>query len=344
MCSIGSATNINPGLSSLRPALAYNGTGYGVAYHDYRVVPGHVYFARLDSAGKPVPSSEVDLGVGAYPDIAWDAAYSRYGVVWTTGGTLSLAILESNGTVVLTQQVAAAANNSIGSPRVADKNGGAFGIVWNDSSLGTHRVFLAQYNPNSCAKIGNTVTVSSGYGIEPDIAYGPSGPTPSVAWGVVWKTSPDAIVLARLDSSGAQAGSTTALTTDTNGGQTPRVAWNSNKYEFGVIWNDTGCPGPCIRFARVKNTGVQVGSTLSLVSYPSGGTYRPSIARLDDTYGVAWDVGTAGFVRIDYAGAQMSPILSAPSGSWGPDVAAAGSLFTLAWTNGDPYTAQVTCP
>jgi hypothetical protein len=77
--SVLSDAEIAPGLT---PRLAFSGGAYGIAYDSYRSGSWDIYFSKADLQGQPIPASELKLGPGSYPHIAWSSAANDWGVLW----------------------------------------------------------------------------------------------------------------------------------------------------------------------------------------------------------------------------------------------------------------------
>jgi hypothetical protein len=66
----------------LTPRLAFSGGGFGIAYDSFRNESWDIYFSKADAAGAPLEGSEVKLGPGSYPLIAWNPSSETWGVFW----------------------------------------------------------------------------------------------------------------------------------------------------------------------------------------------------------------------------------------------------------------------
>ena len=95
----------------LTPRLAFSGGGYGIAYDSYRSERWDIYFSKADAAGMPLEQSEVKLGPGSYPLVAWNPASETWGVFWRNfeasgTSTFTLARLPAAGRVEENTRVA----------------------------------------------------------------------------------------------------------------------------------------------------------------------------------------------------------------------------------------------
>jgi len=71
--------------SSEYPSLAWNGSGYGIAWHDQRSGPWEIWFAALDATGNVLGapfdiSNNVGLGDAMWPSFEWQNG--EYGLAW----------------------------------------------------------------------------------------------------------------------------------------------------------------------------------------------------------------------------------------------------------------------
>jgi hypothetical protein len=172
--------------NSQRPALAWTGTGYGVAWQDRRDDNWEIYFALLDAAGSKIG---VDLRVtddpqpSTDPSVVWTG--SEYGVCWVDR--------RDGQDEVYFARIDAAGNKIGADVRISDTpfvsvapsiawNGSEYGIVWTDGRNGQYEVYFALVDAMG-GRVGADVrlTYHEGTAYHPSLVY--DGTAFAVAWG-----------------------------------------------------------------------------------------------------------------------------------------------------------------
>ena len=132
----------NAPFDSLKPVLQWHGNGYGLAWHDERLMTSQIYFASLDASGQLASSKPLSITGGTSgawnPSLAWDG--NRYGLAWEDGRDNQLEVyftlMDASGGVLSSEiRVSEALRNSSFSPqayapRIVAGPGGEFGLAW----------------------------------------------------------------------------------------------------------------------------------------------------------------------------------------------------------------------
>lgn len=276
---------------------------------------------------------------------------SDFATAWVDGnGRLYWQRLSPDGQP-LSQPAQLATANASFSPGLA-WNGNGYGIVW----------FSAGY---FWFAVLDTNGVMQGTPTQVDVTATPDSSLyywqAAVAWSgsrycVVWFDSRNSGTTGRdvfttlLTSSGAIAVNGTPLqglpVANAAGDQTqPAVVWSAAIGQFIVAWEDDSASPSTIQTATLNQTTGAVGTPTTIVTPPSGGAARPSLAQTPGYLVVAWqdlrdpDGGgeiyatllTASGTRWGWADQRIS---HDPSGSWNASVAhRSGSQFVIFWND-----------
>ncbi|MGC4118632.1 MAG: hypothetical protein QM765_29560 [Myxococcales bacterium] len=237
------------------PQLAFDGTGYGIAWQDRRSSTDGVYFRRVDATGAEA-GGETLMGLeGYWPAIAWNG--TGYAVAWSddsasTAGSFSpdiaFALVSTTGSVAAQQTVTA-----------PDGNNYYASLAWTGSEYGLTFVSSNKYATNdnvvlarfSAAGVlqGSVVTLT-----EPDQGARDSssacwtGTDYLVTWRQPGANNTAAIAGMRVDAAGAKLAGAWALTDPLGRGWTPLVAAGATS--DGLVWQDLSGSGP-ISFREV---------------------------------------------------------------------------------------------
>jgi predicted RecA/RadA family phage recombinase len=222
---------------SIRPSVAWSGTGYALAWGDTRD-GDKIYFARLDPSGSKI-GADVRLvdppSVSTNPSLVWTG--TQFGVAFRdrrngdTGDVYFVGVSASGVKLGQEIRVTSAPTLSLG-PTLA-WTGSEFGVAWGDSPPTDH-IRFARLDPAG-NKIGVDVQVDGG----PGRANQPSLVWNGLEYGVTWTDQRDGnpeIYFIGLTAGGVRIGSDLRVTNDPGSLNSPRLAWTGTDY--AMAWSD----------------------------------------------------------------------------------------------------------
>jgi len=341
-----------------RPALAFDGENFFVAWQDNRSSYPHTYGTRVTPAGAVLDTAGIALSTVSWQEspavassgtsslVAWADARGPddiYGARVTSVG----AVLDSIGIAIST------ATNSQNEPALAF-DGENFLAVWEDwrglSDICGARVSQSgQTLDTSCIAISTARSIQE----EPAVAIGDGN------YLVVWRDDrglPSDIYGARVTPAGAVLDPQgIAVSTAASSQESPAVA--SDGESFFVIWDDYRGSSHDIYGARVTPAGMVRDPQGIAISTAAGSQAHPAIAFGGGCFLVVWE-DHRGSSR-DIYGARVTPagavldksgiaISSAADSQVSPAVVFDGADFLVVWrdcrsgSSGDIYGARVT--
>jgi hypothetical protein len=266
------------------PAIAWTGSGYGVAWADSRDGALEIYFTLLDPAGtKLFPEVALTAGeeISGWPDLAWNGRV--FGIAWTGEASgLSFAAVDRAG--LRTSPVTSVATNTAWPNRAAVTwTGEEFAVAWSGFDGGRGQVFLQRLSAAGDLLGGPAPVTSNATASEtsnPRLAWSGSG------FAVAWhdrRLGSHRAFLARLDSSGAKLGADQPLSDAVS--LDPDVAWTGQ--EFGVAWSEPrdGIERKIV-FTTADADGVPAAPAVRVSSGSQPFDY-PSLAWTGARYGIA---------------------------------------------------------
>lgn len=215
---IGSDVIISGGIGGDSPKIAWDGSGYGVTWHN----GGFVY---LDKDGNQ-PISPISLSNFFRPEIEWNG--SDFGILyryWTNGSnnqggvTTYFRRIDSSGVQTLSDKTISIADTGTS-------------FTWNGSVYGVtiHNGLFSTFDNNGIVLVDKVVITGSGLG-DPDIIWNDS------KFGIVGHTS-DKIRFMEVNSDGSINVSDTLISTASSGqAKWPNIKWSGSNY--GVVWHDS---------------------------------------------------------------------------------------------------------
>ena len=286
---------------SRNASVVWTGSGYGVAWYDFRDGNWEIYFARLDAAGNKVGSDvrvTNNTVASNFPSLVWTG--SVYGVSWDD---------RRDGNYEIYFARLDAAGNKVGSDvRITNDSsasqysslvwrGGEYGVAWYDNRDGNYEIYFARLDAAG-NKIGSDVRVTSAAGNSMD---------PSLAWtgseyGVSWLDGRDGnneIYFVRIDAAGTKIGSDVRITSNASASYDPALVWTAG--EYGVAWWDSRDGNTEVYFARIGASGTKIGSDVRITNNASTSSH-PSLVWTGSQYGVSWDDFRDGNYEIYFAG------------------------------------------
>lgn len=240
------------------PSLAWNGTGYGVAWNDTRDGSFRIYMVSLEASGARLGEDTlVSLGmtgIAASPRVVWDGA--GYGAVWhdtrdMMGLQIYLGRLGPSGTPLglETPLSGAGASEAMGGGNAMIAwSGMEYGIAFpDDPAMGGEIYFAIIDAGGAIARLASPATSTMGTARAASVAARTGG------WALAWSDSQDGdaeIRFQQLDGSGAPFGTEVPLSNDDTASIDPSVVVGHGG--FAAAWVDaTSDTTASIRFAKI---------------------------------------------------------------------------------------------
>jgi hypothetical protein len=354
--------------NDFRPALAYDGTNYLVAWWDERNGSSSpdIYAARVSAAGALLDASgiAVDTGTGfaAFADVAFDG--TNFLIVWhdDQGGSNDIfGARVSQAGALLDSPAFLISGATVGQEQAEIIfDGTNYLVSWLDYRNGEADIYAARVST------GATVLDASGLLVS---RAGAAQVDPAVAWGgtcylVVWEDYRNSLTdydlyAARVSVDGTPLDpSGIALAAATSNQANPRIAFDGTN--FLVLWEDwrTSVTTADVWAARISQAGAILDPTPIVVASTSDFEGSPSAAFDGTNYLIVWDRQVSGNWNV--YGARMSPAgtildgtpitISAATNRQGvPKVVFDGTNHFVVWedfrndaANADIYGARVT--
>lgn len=267
------------------PALAWTGSGYGVAWADSRDGELETYFTLLDASGaKRLAELALteDDEISGWPDLAWNGR--EFGVVWT-GELSGLRFTTVDRAGQRTTPISTVSTHVAWPNRASIVwTGEQFAVVWSGFESGRGQVFFQRLSAGGepiGSPLGVTANGTSAEASNPRLAWSGTG------FAVVWhdrRSGGHRAYLARLDTAGTKLGSDLELSAAVS--LNPDVAWSGQ--EFAVAWSD-GRDGIDRRtyFELVDAAGVPQPPAIPVSSASVAYDY-PALAWTGARYGIAF--------------------------------------------------------
>jgi fibronectin type 3 domain-containing protein len=263
---------------SVAPAIAWNGSEFGVAWQDARTTVTDIYFARVDLQGNKIGSDiqiTNDAGSSLGPSLVWTG--TEFGLAWDdtrlTSRDLYFVRLDTTGTKLeadrqITTDPASSSQASL------VWTGSGYGLAWVDTRDGNAEIYFARLS-SAGIKVGSDTRITDFAGTSefPSLAWTGSG------YGVAWRdarTTAGDIYFARISEAGAKMGLDVQVTSDASTSHESSLAWMGDG--FGLAWRDNRSGSLDIFYTSLDASGVQLGAPQNL----SGGDvddYTPVLVR-----------------------------------------------------------------
>jgi hypothetical protein len=320
------------------PSPAWNGDGYGVAWHDDRDGNYEIYFTLVDRYGV-TSGPEIQLtqasGNSGGAVLAWTG--TEYGLAWwdERDGNREIYFrrLGALGAPIGPEHRITSAAGVSTTPSIV-WTGREYGIAWHDARDGNDEIYVARVHPSGYTA-GDEIRVTNAAGAS---RYA------SIAWtgdeyAVAWQDDRDGngeIYAARLDALGAKIGGDVRVTNAAGSSEQPSLAWNGSG--FGVAWHDDRDGNWEIYFARLYTTAAKIGDDVRVTTQAAVSGY-PALAWTGADYGIAWHDQRDGDWEVylavfDPAGTPESSerrMTTSAGGSYAPALIHANGVFALAW-------------
>lgn len=295
--------------SSRSPSIAWNGTGFGVAWQDDRDGQWGIYFALLDAQGRQ-PSEDFRIsdtaGVGVTPSVVWTG--EGYGVAWEDErdgfeqAEIYFRLLDERGAPVGEELLISNAAGISYWPSLV-WNGTGFGLAWSDSRTGRGEIYFANISAEG-EKLGEEAPIIT----TPGNAYVPALITSGNGYALAYND--DSVdenfenYFVRLDASGSKLGTETRLSETEPFSQLPRLA--ATPAGYAVAWEEMDGTAGEVLARTLDATGKTAGVTHPLfTNMPGIGGGDIAWSESAGKLGVVWSdlvAGTDGevfFARFD---------------------------------------------
>jgi hypothetical protein len=169
------------------PDMVWNGSEYGVVWHDHRTGDWEIFFARLDTSGSRI-ANEVRLtnafGGSLWPSIAWNGA--GYGVAWTDSrgsepNHIYFTELDANGSITVPDRNVSPTVFNVTTPKLLWL-GSEYALVWEDGRNGSYSELYFHRLSAGGTAIADPIHLNS----EAEVSFGASlvqaGPVLAIAW------------------------------------------------------------------------------------------------------------------------------------------------------------------
>jgi hypothetical protein len=276
--------------SAYRPAIAWSGSQYAIAWDDTRGTNYEVFLALIDASGTKIGGDitvTTDDSFDSYrPSIAWNG--SGYGIAWADERDgqyeMYFALLDATGTKTTGDLPITSDDNLVSDIPSLVWTGSEYGLAWQDARHGATEIYF-----NRISAAGAPLIVD--YRVTNDAA---TSQVPVLAWagtqyGVAWydaRTTVQDVYFARISVLGVKIGSDVQITSDAATSAIPSLVWTGA--EFGVTWEDNRDAGEYeIYFQRISIAGAKVGSEMRLTVDGAPSRY-PVLAFGTLGYGLAY--------------------------------------------------------
>ena len=285
---------------SYRPAIAFSGSRYGLAWHDTRDSLKAVYFAHVSPEGEKQGD---DMRITDVEDEALNASIvfsgSEYGVAWQqqrdgVNRQIYFARLSSDGEKQEDDVSIADTEDGASNPSITF-SASEYAVVWTDARHGNDEIYLSSISRDGEKLYELRLTHNSGASGMPCIEFSGS------EYAVAWQDNPGGgseIHFARISLDGEVVRSDVAVADDPEDAQSPSLVFTGS--EYGLVWHDDRYGNEEIFFRRLSPEGIKLSSEMRLTE-TSDKSWNPSIAYSGSEYGVIWSENMSGFVRVFFS-------------------------------------------
>lgn len=242
-----SITSDNYGTCPSKPAIAWNGSNYGIVWQETRATntTSTIFFIKFNPLIERVTD---ELIVSQTPSsenasIVWTGA--DYGVVWQASGAIYFTGLDINGKKQGTDIKISGLSSNASEPKIAWYDP-YYAVVWQGyDSQGEQQIYFAKLDHNG-KKIGDEIAITDNkgdYSAHPSIIWGNS------EYGLAWQQDSGAVYFASVDADGNKKGRVLQVSENVSGD----VLWPvvvSGTSQYGFTWQGNRSDGNEIYFAR----------------------------------------------------------------------------------------------
>lgn len=346
---------------SSHASLVWTGSGFGVAWEDYRnsyigIYLPDIYFARISSDGT-LQGSEVRVTTSELtsttPSLAWNSANSEFGLIWSDlqGSDVYPRMYFTRISELGTKEgsdiaiTAASLDNRFMS---LNWTGTEYGAAWSDFRDVNWEIYFTRISATG-TKEGDEVRITNAVH---ESLY------PSMAWtgtdfGVSWEDNRDGteqIYFVRISSQseieGAEINISAGGSTAEGDAIKPSLVWGNS--EYGITWADNRDANYELYFTRVSSAGAKAAQEVRLTN-ASGDVLNTSIIRGNNEYGIAWEDDRNGNSEIFFAKvsdlntkeSSDAKISESTAAAKEPSLAWNGSEYGVAWEDNRSGNYQI---
>ena len=350
---------------AMDPALAWNGSGWGVAWSDGT----RIWFARLDAAGRSVGES-IPVGTPArrarHARLVWTS--DGYGVAWDDvrgrpdRQDVRFARLDAEGLPLGPDLTVSSSSCGALFPTLV-WTGSDFGLAWEDCRDNDWEIYFASVDRGGdWASAPRRITAS------PENSMMPAMVWDGVGYGVTWsdlRPLPDngdnyEILFTRLDAAGVALGPDIRMTTAPGSGLWPSLAWTGSDYV--LAWHDRR-DDPDLLLGRIFTVRLDAAGQPyeppNPISDPGRAADTPALLWTGDELALTWAEaglvsGSGSVVRMARLTSAMVPmgrpltVSRAARAARKPSLSWSGTAFGVTWDDTregdhDNFFAAVRC-
>jgi len=294
-------------VESISPSLVWTGSGYGIAWVDYRDGNYEIYFARIGADGNKI-GSDVRITNDAYnsfnPSLAWNPSSNEYGVAWVDSRNLNneiyFARIGADGNKIGSDvRITTAADNSLNPSLAWNPAANEYGLAWDDlRSSSYYDIYFARIS-SAGSKVGADIRITRA--TEPSAQY--SSSNPSLIWNptnseyaLAWisnKPGKNEIFSATLTATGsleASPGITQMTDTEYRSPSNVGLAWDGGDY--AIAWGDSVIFYPSIVLIAHPNPGNTEEEVVYIHNSSDILYFNPIVSALwnptENNFGVMW--------------------------------------------------------
>jgi hypothetical protein len=277
---------------ALHPAIAWDGSGYGLFWQDGRKNNADIYYRHLDKDGKP-DGKELRLTEGnaesMTPRVIWNG--SEFACVYAKQiedvCEIYLMRVKRDGSLIGEEQRVSEGNRNALNPSIVF-TGDSYGIVWEDFRNDRGHVYFCRLAPDggrfcydqrvSIGKVGASNA--------PCIAYNGDN------FAAIWVEWPDdmrqnnAIHFAKINNRGQLVGEIHRVITEKAIQAPATLLWRDTEYV--VVWQDSREGTPQIFAQRIDPDGVRLGGEMRLSNGEGAALYAWAVPGPNNQVAAAW--------------------------------------------------------
>ncbi len=271
------------------PALAWNGTRYGLVYADNTGGNYEIYFRLLEANGTPVGNPiRITNAANAsdWPDLVWTGSF--FGLAWEDERSgvgkedVYFQKLDASGNKV-GPEIQVTTDGARQMAPILKWTGTDFGVVWTDTRFTQREIYFRRLDGNG-QPVGAELRVSNDGADSawPDLAWN------GTDWATVWHDTRDGnaeVYLAKISAAGVKVGSDMRLTNANGFSGYPSIDWNG--FQYGLSWQDDRAGNVSIYFAQVNASGSKNGTDLKVSSGNGESSFTTALWN-GSTFAFAW--------------------------------------------------------
>ncbi len=273
-----------------RPNLAWNGTHYGVTWHDQREGRPQIYFALVNSGGHN-PAPEVLIpgpSVSENPVIAWTG--ESWALIWQDlrdfadgEAELYYARLSLDGDIEVAPTRITSTPGRSARPSIV-WNGSTLAVVWEEESDGNREIYFQRVGVDGTPGASRRLTFDDASSDAPQLLW--TGEQYGLTWADRRGEGANAeTYFAQLDVLGNKLAPEIPLTAGPGRSTHQQIAWTGE--EFGLVWQNDAAGADNLFYAAVSADGVPTVEATPLPATSVDSTF-PSLNWTGDRFGLSW--------------------------------------------------------